>query len=520
MNAVSSVKSIFSRCWTPVITRIECLFLFIEKHSSVFFYAILCLFVLQLFALSSIKDVWHDEIFTLFISKQGNPFEIWRTLLSNSGDNNPPLYFVLTSFFIKCFGESPLSLRFPAILSMVASFVVFYQMTKRFLSVWASILLISMVGLCHLNYIAIEARTYSFMVFLAVAAIFFWVKCVESNYSWKWVISLSSCLSFAFLSHFYGALYFVVFGLCGIVESLRCRKLSWKLWISLMIFGSATPMVLYPLIQINSGYREGFHFAPNLTNLKNSYSHWIFYQNFQIAVLFSLIAVSGVSYLRKPNFSQQEEYNSVAGRALYLPLALLALLPVLGYAIALTITNAFYPNYFISSLMALLMIAAILVHQTGKNVRRTVAIIFMFFFSIQATSVGKQFFEGKLNPAVRFESFLDSNKGQLFFTSTKGYVKIWYYIEPKYRDRLNLVYDFYSEFSEEMKEHSVFVNFANHFGINVMSINDVDPHSENFVYTPAKSLPLERLKDRQIRLQELEENYWKITSTNESNSEN
>src|SRR5271154_7393020 len=53
------------------------------------------------------QSLWMDEGYTLWISRL-SPHRIWQVL---SWDTSTPLYYILLHYWIKCFGDSDVSLR-------------------------------------------------------------------------------------------------------------------------------------------------------------------------------------------------------------------------------------------------------------------------------------------------------------------------------------------------------------------------------------------------------------------------
>ena len=243
----------------------------------------------QFVLMSGSKPVWTDEIYTHYISAVGGFREIYLTLLGNPGDGNPPLFFFIVHVFISLFGDSPLVLRMPSMLSMVMSIWLFHRMVRNHVSVWVTVLMVGMVSLTHLPYFAVEARASAFVILCGMVSLWAWVRYDETQ-QWRWIVVLGIGLIAGLYSHYYAVTQFAVLAACEIWRSMCLKKLRPPFWVGLLV-SSSSVTGLFPLMAMISGYRSGFHYAPTIANLKTSLVGWTFFPSMQLGLLLFLIGV-------------------------------------------------------------------------------------------------------------------------------------------------------------------------------------------------------------------------------------
>jgi len=108
------------------------------------------------------NDLWYDEVYSVLISRDS--FSIW----------NPPIYFAVLHYWIKLFGVSEFSLRFPSLIFSVLSIPFVFLLGKtvfnRRVGFYASVIMC--LSSFHLWY-AQEARPYSLSVLLSIMSTYY-----------------------------------------------------------------------------------------------------------------------------------------------------------------------------------------------------------------------------------------------------------------------------------------------------------------------------------------------------------
>ena len=125
--------------------------------------------VLRLYRLGG-NDLWYDEIYSVLISN--NFLTDW----------NPPVYFAFLHYWIKLFGLSEFSLRFPSLIFSVVSIPCLFFLGKKIFNRQVGLygaLMMSLSGF-HLWY-AQEARPYSLSVLLSILSTYYLYRFIKEG---------------------------------------------------------------------------------------------------------------------------------------------------------------------------------------------------------------------------------------------------------------------------------------------------------------------------------------------------
>jgi len=128
----------------------------IKREHVALFIILAIAFFLRVYHLG-FRDFWYDEVNSFYYSQ--HPLNNW----------NPPLYWILLHFWIKVFGISEFSLRFPSLAFSFISVFLVYLLGKRFFNPRVGIYAAVFMAFSpfHIQY-AQEARPYSLSLFLSI----------------------------------------------------------------------------------------------------------------------------------------------------------------------------------------------------------------------------------------------------------------------------------------------------------------------------------------------------------------
>jgi hypothetical protein len=142
-----------------------------------------------------------DEPFTVFFS-QGTLPELIDMIKT---ENNPPLHFLLLSFWVKIFGISPFSVRFLSYLFSCFTVIYIYKIGSKFFSHFVGFFSSLFFTFSSLNMLfSHEARVYSLFAFLTAGAFFYFLNCLKSKATNKYFIKLTLFNSLIIYAHFFG----------------------------------------------------------------------------------------------------------------------------------------------------------------------------------------------------------------------------------------------------------------------------------------------------------------------------
>ena len=207
---------------------------FISKRK-IFFISI-ALFLLNFFLkilYITYSDLGADEPFTIYFSQLN--FSDLMEMLKN--ENNPPLHFILTHFWIKIFGISEFSVRFPSVLFSSFSVVIIFLIGQKFFSTLIGIAtcLFYTGSTLHMYY-AHDARVYSMFFFINCCSFYFYLNIlapIKSNDKKMLVGFILSNILLCY-SHFFGfIIIFVEVLIVILIPQLRIYFL--KILISVLI---------------------------------------------------------------------------------------------------------------------------------------------------------------------------------------------------------------------------------------------------------------------------------------------
>ena len=179
------------------------------------------------------SDLGVDEPFTIYFSQLN--FSDLMEMLKN--ENNPPLHFILTHFWIKIFGISEFSARFPSVLFSSFSVVIIFLIGQKFFSTLIGIAacLLYTGSTLHM-YFAHDARVYSMFFFINCCSLYFYLNIIAPIKSNNKKMLVGFILSNILLcySHFFGfIIIFVEVLIVILIPQLRIYFL--KILISVLI---------------------------------------------------------------------------------------------------------------------------------------------------------------------------------------------------------------------------------------------------------------------------------------------
>jgi mannosyltransferase len=162
-------------------------------------------FILKVIFLDN-RDVAGDEPFSIFHAQK----ELSGIIQMLKSENNPPLHFFLLHFWIKLFGISSFSVRFPSLVFSALTSVILFRIGNRFFDMKTGITaaLIFTFSTMHI-YFSHEARVYSLFVLLTAWSLFLYLKMAERPERTKNYMLLFIADALLIYSHYFG--FFVVF---------------------------------------------------------------------------------------------------------------------------------------------------------------------------------------------------------------------------------------------------------------------------------------------------------------------
>ena len=119
-------------------------------------------------------SLWYDESVSLFNAQKN----ILRVLEYSALDNTPPIYNLFLFLWIKIFGISEFSVRFPSVVFSALTAVALFYLGTRYKSYWTGFVAAAVFTLNNFNlWYAQEARCYAMVAMFAVFSIIIFENC-------------------------------------------------------------------------------------------------------------------------------------------------------------------------------------------------------------------------------------------------------------------------------------------------------------------------------------------------------
>ncbi|MCK4809538.1 MAG: glycosyltransferase family 39 protein [Candidatus Omnitrophica bacterium] len=233
-------------------------------------------------------DLWYDEVITLIKISKPDILQLW----------NPPLYYIILAGWVKIFGFSEVSLRFPSLLFSLACVPAIYLLGKELFNKSAGIFasLITALSPFQLWY-AQEARSYSLLAFLGLLSSysqFLFINRKQNKF-------LYWCIAFAILG-VYTHPYYIFFAISQLICCVICMRKRWSvkmLIASLLVSLSFIPIMRKSWIRLSAVMENYWISTPSwksllisIENFNLGYnSHLLTYFIFDILSLILVIAV-------------------------------------------------------------------------------------------------------------------------------------------------------------------------------------------------------------------------------------
>lgn len=366
-------------------------------------------------------DLWFDEAFT------GILMRVPKTEFANrlNADAHPPLFNLLVKYFTNTFGVNDFTLRFLPFVFGIATVYIIYIATKKIFDHETGVIasFLAAVSPIFVAY-SIEARSYSFYVFVTVLAYYFLV-------AKKYLLFVLTLLLLT-QTHYIAPLFIASLMLIYFLSNLKDKKTLLK---GIAFF---SPIVLIIWNQISESLAtkiEGLNTAwiqkAGIANIISSF----------VAYFFGIkTKISGITPLNELDFLFLDEifwgslfvsifivgsvYALIKRKNINLAFLLLALLiPHIGLIFAGTLfdANIYVERYVLpSAIFFIIAVAYLLKNLTSFEIR----ILSIIFYVILLTKISAPYYDTGMKMLAK--SFSDF-KQEIVFTTPSEYTIARYY---------------------------------------------------------------------------------------------
>ena len=189
------------------------------------------------------NSIGGDEPFSIYHAQM----DVYSIISQLSAGNNPPFYEVLLHFWIKVFGISETSVRFPSLIFSTLTTLFLYKigthhLNKR-IAIFSTLLFIFsnyQIGFAH------EARVYALFIMLSSSSMFYYLNIITKPIKKNDLTLLFFSNLLLIYSHYFG--FFVLF-IQGLTI-LTNKDLRSKYWKHLILFSSVILLFYLPNLSI------------------------------------------------------------------------------------------------------------------------------------------------------------------------------------------------------------------------------------------------------------------------------
>jgi hypothetical protein len=387
------------------------------------------------FALS--KPFWHDEIYTILLSRLPSFADTWNASVEGV-DLSPPLNLWLTRAVHLVAPVGPLTTRMPALAGFyVAMLLVFGVLRRRAgtaTAVTGSLLLLFTAGLRY----AAEARAYGVMIGLAALALYAWMEAAAGRRRAIHVPLLFVALAASLWNHYFGILMFAPIAAGEIARIVRHRTVDAAIGAAVLLaMASAIPLTV--LVQTAAAHRATYWARPPaLSFMLESY-------RFLLAPLLEptffavalVVIVSAIVRVGEPK--PERSVSSPEATALIVA----ALIPVWAVALGWAAGIPVVPRYFLTAVPALCIALPLTIwranrRHTGVELAACTCLVMLVIAGPLARDRPRS--QGPLAQRVLF---LDSLRAPspTVVSGTIEFLQFWYYAPPDLKSRMRYLAD-------------------------------------------------------------------------------
>ena len=243
-----------------------------------------------------------DEPFSIFYAQKnlGGIIEMLKT------ENNPAFHFFFLHYWIKLFGISAFSVRFPSLLFSSLTSVVILKIGEKFFNLKTGITaaLIFTFSTMHI-FFSHEARVYSLFSLLTALSLFFFLEIAKNpkaknNYFFLFFSNL-----LLIYSHYFG--FFVIaiqlFSLLFIYRNFGALKKMLIILVTLLICYIPNTIVFINRFLVTT--RNGTWVAPPKLTQGYGFLNLFINNRYNMLVLILILLVSGIILMRQKKISEK-----------------------------------------------------------------------------------------------------------------------------------------------------------------------------------------------------------------------
>jgi hypothetical protein len=388
---------------------------------------------------SHATPVWHDEIYTLLLSRLPTIGDIWRAARGGA-DVAPPLNLFLTRVAESVAGSDPVVSRLPAMIGFwTMSVTVFYIVRARSTVVLASAAILVPWYTRAYRY-SYEARGYGVMLGLFALLLLSWSEAARGSRRRLWLPIFALVWAASVWNHYFAILTFVPVACGELYRWARRGSPDWGLW-SAATAGLICCAPLVSLARQASGQAATYWRHAAWTDVDGTY--WLLFHDLWSLSpwLLAMLAVAVLIGLWRGLGTVPEAiapgHEVIAG-------AVALAIPVLAVGLG-QLSGAYTPRYAISGVAACALVVPLTIWWLGRR-SGVVEVLLLLALGIGVVQASVDLFE---HPPVFHDPVADRplltaaarESPPVVVAGAVQFLQVWYYAPPNLRPRLWYVAD-------------------------------------------------------------------------------
>ena len=392
---------------------------------------------------SIVKPFWHDEIYTIVMSRLPSLPAMWSAGVDGV-DLSPPLNVAITRGVHALAGVGHVSTRIPPLagfsIAVCVIFLLLYRRAGAAAALSGALLPFVTAGLRF----ASEARPYGLMMGLAAVSLYCWMEAAAGRHRARNLVFLAVSIGLSIWNHYFGVLVLapIVAGECVRVAAGRPidRGVATAIGVGLV---AALP--LYPLAAASASQRSTFWARVSWSQLPDAY---VFVLNALWSVPAALAGAGIAAVIAVWWWRRSDDAGVARSIPSHEAAAIIAAVAIPLFAVMLGrfVTGVFIPRYALAAVPGLSI--AIALAAWRLNVRRSPAELLLCavlagVVLVDTRSAIVRASDGVLDPLAGRTALLDSLRGPAptVMSSSLQFLQFWYYLPPELKPRLHYLAD-------------------------------------------------------------------------------
>lgn len=319
-----------------------------DDHPALSFLALLIVVIPAALRHSNNRALWHDELFTFYISQKPTIAEMLRA--NRLIDLIPPLSFFLTRASYAVFHVNTLSTRLPEMLGFLLAMVSLFLFVRHRISTVYGLLAATLLYTGAAGQYSGEARPYGLFLGFGALSLLAWQRALERR---RFALPLMLLAGFGMvLSHVFAIYIWGALAFAECVRIVRRRRVDWTLiaaW-TLPLLGVITWI---PLLRTHHEAIYPPAFEPNMESLKFFYTMWTRQE------IFLVLATGLILLLIAGRRSLKPSARWFLSTSEWVVSFILLIVPIVLMIQLLRSHGAFFVRYGISATLAISIVATV-----------------------------------------------------------------------------------------------------------------------------------------------------------------